>query len=181
MGLPVCTALAGAGYQVTATDQRAESEADAVAYGVTWRDTPAQAATEAGVLITMLPGSGEMRAVMLGAAGALEAMAAGTTWIDMTSSSPAAARPAAALACTCQLRPLTPGELAAAGRPGQAGNRGPMPCQVSAFITRSLSSGMLLQSPARKPAAEINVVRTDPGCRATAGQSAGSARAEWPG
>jgi 3-hydroxyisobutyrate dehydrogenase len=45
------------------------------------------------VLITMLPGSGEMRAVMLGAAGALEAMAAGTTWIDMTSSSPAAARP----------------------------------------------------------------------------------------
>jgi 3-hydroxyisobutyrate dehydrogenase len=93
MGVPMCAALAGAGYQVTATDERAGAQADAVACGAAWRDTPAQAAGAADVLITVLPTAREVRAVMLGAAGALEAMAAGTTWIDMTSCSPAAVRP----------------------------------------------------------------------------------------
>ena len=94
MGLPMCAALGHAGYQVTATDERAEARADAVACGAAWRDTPAQAAAAAGVLITMLPGAGEIQEVMLGEAGALAGMAAGTTWIDMTSSSPSAVRPA---------------------------------------------------------------------------------------
>lgn len=93
MGLPVCAALASAGYQVTATDERAGAQADAVACGAAWRDTPAQAAAAASVLITMLPGAGEIQAVMLGEAGALAGMSAGTTWIDMTSSSPSAVRP----------------------------------------------------------------------------------------
>jgi 3-hydroxyisobutyrate dehydrogenase len=93
MGLPMCAALVRAGYQVTAADKRAESQADAVACGAAWRDTPAGAAEAAAVLITMLPGAGEVQAVMLGAAGALEGLTAGATWIDMTSSSPSAARP----------------------------------------------------------------------------------------
>jgi 3-hydroxyisobutyrate dehydrogenase len=45
------------------------------------------------VLISMLPGPGEVRAAMLGETGALKSMAAGTAWIDMTSNSPAAVRP----------------------------------------------------------------------------------------
>jgi 3-hydroxyisobutyrate dehydrogenase len=93
MGLPMCAALVRAGYQVTAADKRAESQADSVACGAAWRDTPAGAAEAAAVLITMLPGAGEVQAVMLGAAGALEGLTAGATWIDMTSSSPSAARP----------------------------------------------------------------------------------------
>jgi 3-hydroxyisobutyrate dehydrogenase-like beta-hydroxyacid dehydrogenase len=60
-------------------------------------------ATEAGVLITLLPGAGEVRAVMLGAAGALEGLAAGSTWIDMTSSSPSAVRPVRERAGTARL------------------------------------------------------------------------------
>ena len=56
MGLPLCAALVSAGYQVTATDKRAEAEEAAVTCGATWRDTPAQAAATADVLITMLPG-----------------------------------------------------------------------------------------------------------------------------
>ena len=40
----MCTALVSAGYQVTATDKRAEAEEAAVTCGATWRDTPAQAA-----------------------------------------------------------------------------------------------------------------------------------------
>jgi 3-hydroxyisobutyrate dehydrogenase len=93
MGLPMCAALVSAGYQVTATDERAEAEEAAVACGAVWRDTPAQAATAAGVLITMLPGPREVHAAMLGEAGALKGLAAGATWVDMTSNSPAAARP----------------------------------------------------------------------------------------
>lgn len=93
MGLPMCAALVRAGYQVTATDARAEAQEAAVACGAAWRDTPAQAAAAAGVLITMLPGAGEVHAAMLGKGGALTGLAAGATWIDMTSSSPAVIRP----------------------------------------------------------------------------------------
>ena len=93
MGAPMCAALVRAGYQVSATDKRADRKPAAVKWGATWQDTPAQAATEAGVLITMLPGPREVRAAMLGEDGALKGLAAGATWIDMTSNSPAAALP----------------------------------------------------------------------------------------
>jgi 3-hydroxyisobutyrate dehydrogenase len=93
MGLPMCAALVRAGYQVTATDVRAEAEEAAVACGAAWRDTPAQAAAAADVLITMLPGPREVEAAVAGEAGALQGLTAGAAWIDMTSSSPAAARP----------------------------------------------------------------------------------------
>jgi 3-hydroxyisobutyrate dehydrogenase len=93
MGLPMCAGLVRAGYQVTATDVRAEAEEAAVACGAAWRDTSAQAAAAAGVLITMLPGPREVHAAMLGKNGALNRLAAGATWIDMTSNSPAAIRP----------------------------------------------------------------------------------------
>jgi 3-hydroxyisobutyrate dehydrogenase len=94
MGMPMCAALVRAGYQVIATDKRAEHKAEAAACGASWRPTPAQAAAAADVLITMLPGPADVQAAMLGAHGALQTLAAGTTWIDMTSNSPAAARPA---------------------------------------------------------------------------------------
>ena len=87
MGLPMCAALVSADYQVTATDKRADAEEAAVACGATWRDTPAQAAIAAGVLITMLPGPREVQAAMLGEAGALKGLPAGAAWIDMTSNS----------------------------------------------------------------------------------------------
>ncbi len=89
----MCAALVRAGYEVTATDQRAEREPVALECGADWRDTPAQAAAGAGALISMLPGPREVQAAMLGEAGALESLAAGAAWIDMTSNSPAAARP----------------------------------------------------------------------------------------
>jgi 3-hydroxyisobutyrate dehydrogenase len=93
MGVPMCAALVRAGYQVIATDKRPEREPVAVACGAGWRDTPAEAAAAAGVLISMLPGPREVHAAMLGETGALASLAAGTTWIDMTSNSPAAVRP----------------------------------------------------------------------------------------
>jgi hypothetical protein len=82
MGAPMCAALVRAGYKVTATDARAEREPVAIACGASWQDTPAQAASAAGVLISMLPGAREVRAAMLGETGALTSLAAGTAWID---------------------------------------------------------------------------------------------------
>jgi 3-hydroxyisobutyrate dehydrogenase len=93
MGAPMCAALARAGFDVTATDKRADREPVALACGAGWRDTPAQAAAAAGVLISMLPGPREVHEAMLGEGGALKSLAAGATWIDMTSNSPAAVRP----------------------------------------------------------------------------------------
>ena len=93
MGAPMCAALVRAGYKVTATDKRAEREPAAIACGASWQDTPAQAASTAGVLISMLPGAREVRAAMLGEDGALRSLAAGAAWIDMSSSSPTAVRP----------------------------------------------------------------------------------------
>ena len=93
MGAPMCAALAGAGFKVTATDKRGECKPAALACGAHWRDTPAQAAAAADVLITMLPGPHEVHEAMLGGTGALKSLAPGATWIDMTSNSPAAVRP----------------------------------------------------------------------------------------
>ena len=59
MGAPMCAALVRAGYEVTATDERAEREPAARACGADWRDTPARAAATADVLISMLPGPRE--------------------------------------------------------------------------------------------------------------------------
>ncbi len=98
MGLPMCAALARAGYEVVATDKRGDRKASVLACGAGWQDSPAQAAATADVLITMLPGPAEVQTAMAGAAmtgegGALGALAAGATWIDMTSNSPSAVRP----------------------------------------------------------------------------------------
>jgi 3-hydroxyisobutyrate dehydrogenase len=93
MGLPMCATLVRAGYHVAATDKQTERKAQAAACGASWQPTPAQAAAAADVLITMLPGPVEVQAAMLGAHGALKTLAAGATWIDMTSNSAAAAWP----------------------------------------------------------------------------------------
>lgn len=93
MGMPMCAALAGAGYRVVATDSQAARKSEVMACGGDWQPSPAQAAAAADVLITMLPGPQEVEQAMLGAGGALNELAAGTTWIDMTSNSPLAARP----------------------------------------------------------------------------------------
>jgi 3-hydroxyisobutyrate dehydrogenase len=89
MGLPMCANVVRAGYGVIAGDLRPERAADVRAAGASWAgDTPSVAAA-ADVLITMLPGSEELQDAM---ALAIPALRAGTTWIDMTSSSPAVGR-----------------------------------------------------------------------------------------
>jgi 3-hydroxyisobutyrate dehydrogenase len=92
MGLPMCANLSRAGYDVTAGDLRAELEAAVTACGARWGSTTPGVAAAADVLITMLPGPQEVRDAMLEPGGALEALPAGATWIDMSSSSPVVGR-----------------------------------------------------------------------------------------
>jgi 3-hydroxyisobutyrate dehydrogenase len=90
MGVPVCANLVRAGYNVRAGDRRPEAAEQAARSGACWVPELARLAAGADVLVTVLPGSGEVRELMLGAGGVAAALRAGTTWIDMTSNSPAA-------------------------------------------------------------------------------------------
>jgi 3-hydroxyisobutyrate dehydrogenase len=90
MGLPVCANLVRAGYPVQAADRRSGAAALAVLCGARWVPQVSQLAAESDVLITVLPGPGEVREAMLSPGGMAEALRPGATWIDMTSNSPAA-------------------------------------------------------------------------------------------
>jgi 3-hydroxyisobutyrate dehydrogenase len=97
MGLPMCANLVAAGHMVTAGDARAEAEQAVRQCGGHWRAPLAEVAVDAEILITMLPGAGEVRQVMVGS-GVLAAMPPGAVWIDMSSTNPAAGRELAAAA-----------------------------------------------------------------------------------
>lgn len=90
MGTPVCAVLVQAGYTVRAGDRRPEAAVQAAGCGARWEPDLARLAAESDVLVTVLPGAGEVRELMLGAGGVATALRGGTTWIDMTSSSPSA-------------------------------------------------------------------------------------------
>lgn len=47
LGLPMCAVLVEARYEVTATDERADAQADAAVCGASWQNSPAEAAAEA--------------------------------------------------------------------------------------------------------------------------------------
>jgi 3-hydroxyisobutyrate dehydrogenase len=96
MGLPVCANLVRAGYRVLASDRRPEQADKVRALGAIWEPETRAAAASAEVLITMLPGSDELRSVMNVATPALRP---GTTWIDVTSSSPVVGRELRERAC----------------------------------------------------------------------------------
>ena len=90
MGLPICASLVRAGYRVLAGDRRPEAARHAAGCGARWVPEVGRLAAGADILITVLPGPGEVRELMLGTGGAAAALRPGTTWIDMTSNSPAA-------------------------------------------------------------------------------------------
>jgi len=90
MGLPICANLVRAGYRVLAGDLRPEAGRQAAGCGARWVPEVGRLAAGADVLITVLPGPGEVRELMLGTGGAAAALRPGTTWIDMTSNSPTA-------------------------------------------------------------------------------------------
>jgi 3-hydroxyisobutyrate dehydrogenase len=91
MGVPMCGHLMDAGYEL-AVHNRTRERADAlVERGATWCDSPAEAAGGADVVFTMLGFPADVREVVLGEGGLLEAMDEGALHIDVTTSEPSLA------------------------------------------------------------------------------------------
>ncbi|MFG3200734.1 NAD(P)-dependent oxidoreductase [Streptomyces sp. NPDC048192] len=95
MGRHMARHLIHAGHLLTVHDTRPAAAAEHLALGARWADTPADCARDAEFLITMLPTPRIVEDVLL-RGGAAEALPAGTLWIDMSTSTPAAAERVAA-------------------------------------------------------------------------------------
>src|SRR5579863_6765742 len=92
MGKPMSKNLLKAGHSVVVFDVAPAPVADVVAAGGTAAKSSKEAASQADVIITMLPDGPEVEAAVLGAGGILEGAAKGSTVVDMSSSSPIVAQ-----------------------------------------------------------------------------------------
>ncbi len=88
MGAPIATRLARAGFLVIAYDPRPEAATAALASaGVVCADSPVAAVHGADIVVTVLPGTPELRALMIDD-GLLNRLGRATVWIDCTSTAP---------------------------------------------------------------------------------------------
>jgi len=92
MGKPMSKNLLKAGHSVVVYDVAAAPVADVVAAGGTAAKSSKEAASQADVIITMLPDGPEVEAAVLGPGGILEGAAKGSTVVDMSSISPVVAQ-----------------------------------------------------------------------------------------
>jgi 3-hydroxyisobutyrate dehydrogenase-like beta-hydroxyacid dehydrogenase len=107
----MCERLASAGFDLVATDVRAQ----AGAVGCRRVQSVAEAAAGAVVLITMLPGPDEVLGVL---AEAVDALAPGSLWVEMSSASPRVAQACRAAAGPRGIRTV---DAPVSGGPEQAG------------------------------------------------------------
>jgi 3-hydroxyisobutyrate dehydrogenase len=92
MGAPVAARVRRAGFEVVVFDARAEATEPLVAMGAHVAETAPGTAASCDILITLLPGPAQIEAVMAGRSGAFQGLREGAVWMDMSTSSPAAAR-----------------------------------------------------------------------------------------
>jgi 2-hydroxy-3-oxopropionate reductase len=92
MGKPMSKNLLKAGHSVVVFDVAPAPVADVVAAGGTAAKSSKEAASQADVIITMLPDWPEVEAAVLGPGGILEGAAKGSTVVDMSSISPVVAQ-----------------------------------------------------------------------------------------
>jgi 3-hydroxyisobutyrate dehydrogenase-like beta-hydroxyacid dehydrogenase len=93
MGSRMAANLVRAGHELSVwTHTPGKAEAWAVEHGTRAAETPAQAAAEAEVAITMVVDAAQVEAVLLGADGVAEGAAAGTLMLDMSTIGPSATR-----------------------------------------------------------------------------------------
>ena len=97
MGRPMAGHLFAAGYRLTINNRSRAAAAELVALGAQMRNTPAEVARNADVVITMVPDTPDVESVIAGPDGVLAGLRAGAIVIDMSSISPAATRRLAAL------------------------------------------------------------------------------------
>jgi 2-hydroxy-3-oxopropionate reductase len=92
MGKPMAANLVAAGYDVTVHNRSRGAVDELAQAGARAADGPAAVAAEADVVITMLPDSPDVEAVVLGEGGVAEGIRSGALFVDMSTISPAVSR-----------------------------------------------------------------------------------------
>jgi 2-hydroxy-3-oxopropionate reductase len=92
MGLPMAVNLVEAGYPLTVHNRSRGAVEELSARGATPADSPREVAAKSEVVITMLPDSPDVEAVVLGPGGVLEGISEGSLYIDMSTIDPAVSR-----------------------------------------------------------------------------------------
>jgi 2-hydroxy-3-oxopropionate reductase len=92
MGRPMAANLLEAGYPLTVHNRSRATVDELCARGAAAAGSPAEVAARSEVVITMLPDSPDVEAVVLGAGGVLEAIPEGALYIDMSTIDPAVSR-----------------------------------------------------------------------------------------
>lgn len=92
MGGPMARRLVDAGHDVTVHNRTREKEEPLARLGAKRAASPAEAARDAEVVITIVSDTADVQAVVLGEDGAAEALEEGSVLIDMSTISPAATR-----------------------------------------------------------------------------------------
>jgi 3-hydroxyisobutyrate dehydrogenase len=85
MGAPMAARLISAGFKVRIWNRSQQRVVPLVAAGAVRATSPAEAATGADVLITMLPDGPAVQAVMTGPEGALATLRSDAVWLQMSS------------------------------------------------------------------------------------------------
>jgi 2-hydroxy-3-oxopropionate reductase len=98
MGRPMARNLLRAGFELTVYNRTPARAVELASEGAAVAGSPAEAAGQAGIVLTMLPGPPEVRSVVAGDGGVLAGARPGTLVVDLSTSSPALARELAARA-----------------------------------------------------------------------------------
>jgi len=106
LGRNLAGSLQKAGFSITVNDLDRTSAESLIADGAGWADTPADVARSVDAVITCLPSPKVSEAVLAGPNGILAGLAAGGTWIEMSTLSSEDVERLSALAAARQVRML---------------------------------------------------------------------------
>lgn len=96
MGKPMSKNLLKAGYELVVMNRSKAAVDELVAAGAAAANSPSAVASQTEIIVTMLPNSPQVKAVVLGEGGIIESARPGTTVIDMSSIAPLVSREIAA-------------------------------------------------------------------------------------
>ena len=121
MGAPFARNLLRAGHALTVHTRTRARAAELLAGGAAWADSPAAVAAAVDAVVTMLPDTPDVEAVIAGPGGVLAGAHAGLLAIDMSTIDPAAARALAERAAAAEVAlldaPVSGGEQGAIAGP----------------------------------------------------------------
>ncbi|HEY8884710.1 MAG TPA: NAD(P)-binding domain-containing protein, partial [Chloroflexota bacterium] len=106
MGKPMARNLLKAGYPLVVHNRSQAAVDELVAAGATAATSPREVAARSDVVITMLPDSPDVQAVVLGPNGILAGARSGSVLIDMSTIAPAVTRELAAEAARVEMSTL---------------------------------------------------------------------------